>query len=129
MASVGTIICRTYTSRAMIPLENVTVIVTQRTGGRPQLLAIRKTDRSGLTVPIAIDVPDAPQSADPAVDAPPQVVVALTADATGYERITVEGVQVFAGIVTEQNFAMIPLAEFPEFWTRSERFDVPLQNL
>lgn len=129
MASFGTILCRVYTSRAMLPVENATVIATQRTDRRPQLLAIRKTDRSGLTGPIIVPVPEAAQTADPAMDAPPQVVVDLTADAVGYERITVAGVQVFSGVTTEQAFAMIPLAELPELRARSERFDVPLQNL
>ena len=46
-----------------------------------------------------------------------------------YEEISIEGLQVFADIVTDQNLAMIPLAEFPQAWNKTETFYTQTQNL
>ena len=130
MASNGTIICRTYTSDAMIPVANVTVAVTRRNSdGSHDLIALRKSDTSGRTAPISIAVADTPVPQPGAPATPAWTLVDITADAPGFERITVENVQVFSGVTTEQSFALIPLSEIPEFWNQQESFYVPTQNL
>ena len=53
----------------------------------------------------------------------------ITADHPEFERILVENVQIFANITTDQNFALIPLAEQPEVWNMTEVFTIPAQEL
>jgi len=55
--------------------------------------------------------------------------VNLYARKKGYEQIEVNQVQVFANTVTDQEFEMIPLSEYPENQSLLEIFTVPPQNL
>ena len=55
--------------------------------------------------------------------------VNLYARAEGYEQILVRGVQVFAGTVTMQDLAMVPLSELPAKWNQAEIINTPPQNL
>lgn len=130
MAEGGTIITRAFTSEAQLPVENVTVAVLRRNpDGTRELLALRTSDSSGRTAPVDVAVADgaAPQPGSPAQ--PPRTLVELVAEAEGFEKITVENVQVFSGVTTDQSFALIPLAQFPELWNRQETFRLPQQNL
>ena len=55
MEGTGTLTVRVITSRAQLPVEGATVVVTQRgTGGKYQLLSVQATDRSGATKPVVI---------------------------------------------------------------------------
>lgn len=129
MPTQGTLICFVYTSEALLPLQNATVAITQRQeNGQVQLLAVRTTDQSGKTEPIRIDAPPASdsQSDEPGT---PFAVVDITVDFFGYEKIVVEDVQVFSGVTTLQNLALIPLSELPDAKNRGEIFRVPSQNL
>ena len=54
----GTVQVHVYTSRANLPLEGATVVITQRDEqGRDILLSNQKTDESGNTAPITIAAP------------------------------------------------------------------------
>ncbi|MCD7755893.1 MAG: hypothetical protein LUJ09_06140 [Firmicutes bacterium] len=90
---------------------------------------MRATDRSGLIAPIEIPVPELSASQAPDPGEIPFTTVTLYARLSGYEQITVERLQVFAGITTDQNLEMIPLSEFPGSYNKSETFDTPPQNL
>ena len=58
MEGTGTLTVRVITSRAQLPVEGATVVVTQRgTGGKYQLLSVQATDRSGATKPVVISTP------------------------------------------------------------------------
>ena len=59
----------------------------------------------------------------------PFTSVNIYARLENFEQIEAEGVQIFADTVTNQDLEMIPLAEFPEFWTETEIFQTPPQNL
>ena len=125
MPDTGYIQVYAYTSKARIPLKNVSVMITDKNNS-----AIRMglTDRSGKFGPISISVPNRAESLTPGA-AEPFVHVNIHARLENYEQIEAENVQVFAGTVTIQNFEMIPLSEFPEQWTKTEYFDTPNQNL
>ena len=45
------------------------------------------------------------------------------------EEIIVDNVQVFPGVITDQDLELIPLSEFPDSWNKAEIFDTPAQNL
>ena len=116
-----------YTSRAQIPLEDTAITITDADGGA---IAMRITDRSGvLTAPIPIEVPDRTASQTPNTGIIPYSTVNLYARHEDYEEIYIKNLQIFPGVITNQNLEMIPLSEFPQSWNRSECFDTSIQNL
>lgn len=126
MSANGYIQVHAYTSYAQLPLENVAITVTATDG---TALAMRLTDRSGRISPIEIPVPDRLESLAPNPSEAPFTSVNLYAHLRGYEQFEMENVQVFSGIVTDQELAMIPLAEFPAKWDQTAVFPTPPQNL
>ena len=126
MPSVGYLQVHAYTSYAQIPLENVSITVTASDG---TAIALRLTDRSGQIRPIEIPAPELSESQSPDQAARPFTVVTIRAQTPGYEQIEAENVQIFADTVTWQDLDMIPLAELPATWNKTEYFDTPAQNL
>ena len=92
-------------------------------------LAMRLTNESGQINPIEVTVPNLSESQTPDPPEIPFTTVNLYARLDGFEQIEIEGLQVFANTVTEQNLEMIPLSELPESWSRTELFRTPVQNL
>ena len=92
-------------------------------------IAMRLTNKSGQIEPVEITVPDLAESQAPNPGESPFTAVNLYARLTDFEQIEIEGLQVFANTVTEQNLEMIPLSELPESWSRAEIFRTPAQNL
>ena len=126
LPSTGYIQVNAYTSNARIPLKDVAITVTALDG---TAIAMRLTDRSGRIEPIAIPVPDASESQAPDPGELPFARVNLYARQKDYLQIENEDLQVFAGVVTNQNLEMIPLSELPEDWGDKEIFTTPEQNL
>ncbi len=92
-------------------------------------IAMRQTDRSGRIDPIPISVPDRSASQTPNTGIVPFTTVNIYARLENYEQIEAENVQVFPDTITNQNLEMIPLAELPDAWTKTEIFNTPPQNL
>lgn len=91
---------------------------------------MRLTNRNGtLDSPIEITVPDRVESQTPNTGSFPYTDVNLYARLENFETIEIENLQVFAGTLTVQNLAMIPLSEFPDSYNRTEVFNTPPQNL
>jgi len=91
---------------------------------------MRLTNRSGsLDSPIEISVPDRSASQSPNTGVTPYTNVNLYARLENFETIEIENLQVFAGTLTVQDLAMIPLAELPDSWNQLEIFNIPPQNL
>jgi hypothetical protein len=126
LPSTGYIRVHAYTSDAQIPLQDVSVAITDPNGNP---IALRLTDRSGFIAPIAITVPDRSASQTPDSGIIPYTNVNIYARLENYEQIEAENVQVFAGIITTQDLAMIPLSELPEAWNKAEIFRTTPQNL
>lgn len=127
MASKGYIQVHAYTSNAQIPLQNVAVSVTDTSGST---IAFRLTNRSGtLDTPIAIDVPEKVYSQSPNTGIIPFSIVNIYARKDNFELIENLNVQIFPEVITDQNLEMIPLAEFPESYLKTEIFNTPAQNL
>ena len=126
LSATGYIQVRAYESNAQIPIEDVAITITATDG---MAIAMRVTDRNGKIRPIPIPVPDKSESLSPNPPERPYTVVNLYARKNGYEQIESENLQVFADTTTNQNLLMIPLAEFPEQWGRTEIFNTPPQNL
>lgn len=126
MSATGYIQPRAFTSKAQIPLEDVAISVTTSDG---TIIAMRITDRNGLTQPIEMPVPDLTESQSPDPDEPPFARVNLYARLQGYEQIEIEDLQIFADTTTDQPLEMIPLSELPDSWAQREIFVIPPQNL
>lgn len=122
----GYIQVRAYESYAQIPLQNVAITVSATDG---TAIAMRLTDRNGQITPVEIPVPDRSASQTPDTGEIPFTEVTLHARLRGYGQIKVEGLQVFADTVTDQNLEMIPLSELPALWDKTEDFTTPPQNL
>ena len=111
---------------AQYPLQDVAVTVTASDG---TAIAMRLTDRNGLMAPVEIPVPDRAESLSPDPAEIPFATVNLYAHLQGYEQIEAESIQIFADTVTNQNLAMVPLSEYPEFWDQTALYSTPPQNL
>ena len=92
-------------------------------------IAMRLTDRSGKIEPVPISVPDKASSQSPDSGIVPFTSVNVYARLENFEQIEAENVQVFPDTITNQNLEMIPLAEFPDKWTKAEIYNTPPQNL
>ena len=126
MSATGYIQVYAYTSKARIPLKDVSVSVTATDG---TAIAMRLTDRSGKIQPIAVPVPDFSESQQPNPEELPFTRVNLYARLNGYVQIESEDLQVFADTTTDQYLEMVPLAELPDSWALEEIFQTPIQNL
>lgn len=127
MSSNGYITARAYMSYAQIPLEDVAVVVTAADG---TAIAMRLTNRSGLTEPIPIPAPDRAESESPEENGGrPFTDVTVYAYKADFEQIRAENVQIFAGVTTVQDLEMVPLSELPDRFDENMQFDTPPQNL
>ena len=127
LSATGYIQVHAYTSNAQIPLQGVSVAITDTDGAG---IALRLTNRSGtLDEPVAITVPDFSASQTPNTGVIPFAIVDLYARLENFEEISIENLQVFADRITVQDLEMIPIAEFPEQWNQAEIFNIPAQNL
>ena len=126
MRSTGYIRVKAYQSRAQLPLKDVAIAITATDG---TAIALELTDRSGLTRPVPIPVPEIEAGQTPDTGEIPFTAVNVYARLKGYEQIENEDVQVFPDIITLQELEMIPLSEMPGAYDRRELFITPAQNL
>lgn len=127
MPSTGYLQVHAYASTAQIPLMDTAVTVTDKSGSA---IFMGLTNRSGLLdTPVSIPVPEISAGQSPDTGTIPYTTVDLYAKHRQYEEIYITSVQIFPDTVTLQNLELIPLAEFPEKWNRTEQFDTPSQNL
>ena len=126
LPATGYIQVHAYESYAQLPLQDVTITVTALDG---TAIAMRLTDRSGRIEPITIVVPDRSESLSPDPGEQPFAVVNMIARKQDYEQIFVDDLQIFAGITTDQDLALIPLSELPASRSKSETFKTSRQNL
>ena len=108
-------------------MQGVAVVIADMDGAA---IAMRLTNRSGiLDEPVPITVPDRSAGESPNSGLIPFSSVNLYARLENFEEIIAENVQVFPGVITDQDLEMIPLSEFPESWNKAEIFNTPAQNL
>ena len=128
MSEFGYLSVRAFASSAQLPIEGAAIVVTQPSENGARLLASRLTDRNGKITPISIKAPDRSESQQAGGDIP-YTSVDITADHPDYERILVENVQIFSGVLSRQNLEMIPLDSRPETFNMTEIFRISGQNL
>lgn len=126
LASTGYITVHAYTSFAKLPVKDVAISITAADG---TAIAMALTDRNGQIKQIPIPVPEREASLSPNPGEKPFTSVNLFARARGYEQAEYENLQIFPGIITNQNVELIPLSELPGAWNQTAIFDTPPQNL
>lgn len=127
LPETGQLQIRTYASRAVLPLTDSTVAVELEQNGRRSLLALRKTDESGLTPYIAVETPALENSQSP--DRPRGWTnVTVTVSHSQFERVVIRDVQIFPGIVTQQAVEMTPLSQMPD-GSDTMQYIIPPQEL
>lgn len=123
----GFLTARAYMSYAQIPLEDVAVVIAAQDG---TAIAMRLTNRSGLTEPISVPTPEASESQTPEEKgARPFTDVTVYAFKSDFEQIVARNVQIFPGVTTVQDLEMIPLSELPDRWDENVLYSTPPQNL
>ena len=126
----GTLQIRVYTSRAQLPIEDATVVVTQISPtGKYHLLSVQITDREGRVQPLTIPAPPRWESTGPTQDMVPFSVCQVWAEHPGYTALRVDGVQIFSGEETDQDMELIPLAEWQHSLVDSSILNTSPQNL
>lgn len=128
MPSNGFLRVRVFTSDAQLPVEDATVTVTQPADRGSKLLATRITDESGLIDLLPIPAPERQESLQTGATAP-YAFVDIIVDHPEYERVLVENAQIFSGVISEQNIALIPIEERPQVWNLTEIFRITPQPL
>ena len=108
MEGTGTLLVRTFLSRAQFPVPGATAVVASaQPDGRYQLLAARITDESGLVGPFTLEAPEASVGLTPNGGIPFSNYL-LMVEHPEYEMEVYLDLQVFPGIQTVQEVPMIP---------------------
>ncbi len=128
MPATGLLTVRVYTSAAQLPIAGAAVTITQETKNGSRLLASRITDESGKITPVRVDTPELSGSLSPGTNNPFAIVNVLV-DHPDYERVLIENVQLFPGILTQQNVDLLPISVQPEAWNMTEIIDITKQEL
>lgn len=128
MPGIGQLRIRTYASRAILPLRDSTVAIETENSGTTDLLAVRRTDESGLTPYISIETPDLSNSQSPD-QARGWTNVTLIVSHPQYKSVIIRDVQIFPGIISQQAVEMIPLEQMPDGNDLLQQFTIPPQEL
>lgn len=111
MSQTGSLRIRVFTSRAQLPIEGATVVVSGPVkDGRREVLAILRTDESGLTAAIPLDTPDRDLSQNPGNIAP-FASFTVVVEHPDYYLAVFEQLQVFSGVETVQDVMLDPLPQ------------------
>ena len=111
MPQTGSLVVRTFTSQAQLPVSGATVIISSREeDGRRKVFSIQTTDESGGTKPFQLEAPDEALGMSPG-QASPFSNYSLVVEHPEYFLATFEQLQVFPGIETVQNVPLVPLPQ------------------
>lgn len=111
MAQNGTLIVRSFVSRAQLPVSGATVIVSvPDSTNRQRLLNISQTNESGIAGPITLSAPELENSLTPEHQASAFSNYTLIVEHPDYQLAVFQDLQVFPGVKTIQDVPLIPLS-------------------
>ena len=111
MDQVGSLTVRVTTSRAQLPVEGASVIVTAPSdSSMPRVMAVLETNKSGVAGPIQLPAPTTPSSGTIPGGPTPYNMYSLWVEHPGYEVVLVRSFQIFPNVQTVQNISLIPLS-------------------
>ncbi len=122
----GRLVIFTYTTTAVLPLEDAEIYVTNVE--KTTLIAKLTSKKDGKTEVVEIDAPDRNNSLSPDTNLPAFRSVSIYARKQGYFNLLINGVQIFGGNTSIQNIMMIPLPENYD-GDNTEVVEIPPQNL
>lgn len=130
MAQSGSLGVRVFASRAQLPVEGATVVITQKANnGKYRVLSLQETDRNGSIRPITVPTPPVGESTSPNIGAVPFARCDIWVEHEDYELVVIEDVQVFPGEVSLQQVELDPLVR-GEGWTQQTQVrPIPAQTL
>ena len=126
--SSGRLIFRVYTSDADLPVEGATVLI-RRQQSPGQLLGVRITGSSGETDPLVVDTPGAWLSQSPEHTIQPWTGLSVIVEHPDFERVTLQGLQVFPGVETVQTIRLLPLLQLDPYGAGQEELSFTPQSL
>ena len=103
--------------------------VRRRSDGTTELLAYRTTNYDGMTVPVDVDTPELDGTTLASSGKQPYTPVSLVVDSPGFDRLIVNGAQIFTGTQTVQDMMLLPTPSLPESYSRTETVTIPAQTL
>lgn len=111
MSQNGSLIVRVFVSRAQLPVPGATVIIAApQPDGKQKLLSIQLTNESGIAGPVLLPAPDVSESTSPNPENSPFSSYTLVVEHPNYQLAVFGRLQVFPGVETVQDVALIPLA-------------------
>lgn len=131
---LGQLQVNTITSRAKIPVAEVTVLVTQGaqqpeiSPKKDQILGIAVTNYSGNTPILSIPAPPLPASTTPA-KRQGYTLVDLWVEHPDFITQKILGVQIFPGIHTLQSVLLLPLPQGDSSLVAQTQVELPTQPL
>lgn len=112
-----------YTANRLYPVADADMVIYKN----GNIMAYRKSDKNGVTLPVSISSPDKDLSETPG-NSVPFSTVDVTVKAAGFEPVIYKGVQVFAGETSILNVDMIPVADNPNL-NKPGEINIRPQNL
>lgn len=128
MASTGSIQFRVFTSNANIPVEGATVVVRQQ-NPPGKLLGVLVTDESGQTQPLTIPARDIALGQTPENEVEPWVGLKVYIEHPEFERVVLNGVQLFPGVRTVQNVQLLPTRQLDPNVDAQQEFEFTPQPI
>ncbi len=129
MDGIGRLNVRVYTSRAQIPVEGATVVVTSKgESGKRKLWSVQTTDSSGSIQPVNVETPLSSESTSPG-NQRPYTALDVWVEHPGFATLAVEGVQIFSGVDSFQGVELTPLSEGQSSLNTTDVRDISTQSL
>ncbi len=128
MASTGSIQFRVFTSNANIPIEGATIVLQQQDAPH-ELLGVLVTDESGQTDPLVLPARDVALGQQPENEIEPWIGLKAYIDHPEFERVILNGIQLFPGVLTVQNVQMIPINQIEPEAGEYQEFDFTPQPI
>ena len=124
----GTLRVQTYAARESAPVTNVRICL--RNADQPSAQEMEFfTDDEGNALDLELPAPPASLSLDENATQRPYSVWDLTADKEGYQTLTLNGLQLFAGQVTLAELELRPMQRLGAPAPLPDTFDVPPHHL
>ena len=124
----GTLRVQTYAARESAPVGNVRIRLRSADDQLAQEMVFY-TDDGGVAPDLELPAPPASLSLDENATQRPYSVWDLTADKEGYQTLTLEGLQVFAGQVALAELELRPMQRLGAPAPLPDSFDVPPHQL
>lgn len=124
----GYVITQVYTSRAIIPIMDASVSITQEKEDKRVVIGVRKTNENGKTSPVTITTPNEELSLSPGLRTP-FTTCDVQIEHPDFYTVFIKDVQIFANTTSIQNAELVPIESGANTKNAVEAFRVLPQDL